>query len=257
LLQLLVVDTPWSSLQGRKTVLAHHLYQSVANQAKGEAIFVSGNDALSRFDYSTEMVSAVPNWIRERFVGIGSLWSHPIQPRSRCIVDVGCGAGLDLHVGLALAGDKSIGIGVDSSLTLVSTAASHAAESLSFVQGSLAALPLASNSVDLLLANGLPPMLGASTLKSALVEAHRILTSQAEVRFTALVVGPDQPLETLPDETIINALRIGKPVVATIRRACLESGFRIAAIDENPNPFVIGFRPAQVRSVTVVLTRGG
>jgi len=103
----------------------------------------------------------------------------------RVAVDLGCATGRGAE-GLAGQYPNARVLAVDSSLRMLRAAAANSARRFDVVAGDAAALPLASGSVDLLLANLVLPW---SRPDRAFAEAARVLTDGGALLFATL--GPD------------------------------------------------------------------
>jgi SAM-dependent methyltransferase len=254
-IELIHSGTPWPRVEGESREVARRLYARLARSGRGEAIFVSGRAALRHLGYEERWLEAVPTWTAERFVGIGNPWRW-VGTGIRSVLDLGCGAGADCHVARHLHPEATI-VGLDASAALAGGAWRNRRPGLAFVVGGAERSPLPNRAFDLVVANGLPPMMGGETMEPALAEIARLLHGGGELRFTCLVVGPDEPIEQMTDADLFNSLRTGKPVLAAIRWFTKTAGLTVTTVEENPSPFVDWFRPAGVRSMTVRALKEG
>lgn len=250
LLELIARGSPWRQLPSGSRELGARLYSHLAHSGVGEAVFVSGSRALGLQGYSSDQIRSVPRWTRDRFVGIGNLRLADLGAAPDSILDLGCGAGADSYIACALY-PNAIVLGLDTSEALLGGAAPNATGRIHLVRGQAQLVGLASNSVDLIVANGLPPLLGASSMRPVLVESQRLLRREGELRFTTLIVGSGDPDGESSSEDVLNSLRCGKPLLAAVRSALAATGFRVSSVRSNASPFAEGFRPAGVHSVTI------
>ncbi len=253
MLESIQSGTPWPSSSEERGQLTRRLYDHLARTGAGEAIFRKGPEALERYAYPPGWREWVPSWAAERYVGIGSPWSIEPAAEPLSILDLGCGAGVDVRVALHQHPAAAV-VGCDRSTSLLFGSADWP-EDVVRVIGDATAAPLGGARFDLIVANGLPPALGTSTLGAVASECHRLLARGGELRFTCLAVGPDLPLEEIDEVVLFNALRIGKPVLPAVRAALDAAGLEVRAVQPGPSPFVEGFRSAGVRSVTVSALR--
>lgn len=190
---------------------------------------------------------------------------HPPQERRRHqtrdgsdqrILDVGCGAGVDLCVASTLSGGTALLVGVDKRPELLPIAARACPTATVLVAG-VEALPFVAGSFDLVLANGLPPLQRVqtmSTTSAALSEltppggtiAATVLTSAPDITTRISIAYPNHP----PTFTQGLALLItGKPTVQQVVRAFDNYG-TVAVPRRGVNPY----RDPTVRARTALFS---
>ncbi|MGE0811861.1 MAG: methyltransferase domain-containing protein [Vicinamibacterales bacterium] len=150
--------------------------------------------AASALGYDRAALAALPAPSTARFAGVGNPLALGTPHPDEVVVDVGCGAGLDLLLAARAVGPHGRAIGVDGSDAMLATArASAAALGLTQVEGrrgDLHALPVEPASVDLVLSNG---VLNLSHDKPrAFEEIHRVLRPGGRLQLADIVV--DEPL---------------------------------------------------------------
>ncbi len=127
--------------------------------------------------YSPEELAQLPDGAREWALGVGNPVSHSDIREGDVVADLGCGSGIDTLLAARRAGARGHAIGVDLLHEMVERARRFAAEAgagnAEFTRGEMEAIPLADESVDVVISNG---AINLSARKSrVLAEAHRVL----------------------------------------------------------------------------------
>lgn len=165
-------------------------YTRARDGQPGERAFIGGAKALRLHGYPAEAAAAVPDEASARFLGLGNVWSDIEPPRDMRILDVGCGAGVDLCIASALTDGTAELVGVDKRSELLPIAA-RACPTADFVVAEVEALPFPTRSFDLVIANGLPPLQRAQTMSETAAELTELTSPGGTVVATVLTSAPD------------------------------------------------------------------
>lgn len=135
------------------------IYGRVASEPNGEFHFHRGPHYAAEFlGYNLDELLALPQETTASFAGIGN--PHRIGPISagETVLDVGCGAGMDLLLAAKKVGQTGKAIGVDMTPSMVERARAGASaaglSNLEIRQGEAEALPVEDSSVDVIISNG-------------------------------------------------------------------------------------------------------
>ena len=135
------------------------IYGRVANEPHGEFHFHRGPVyAVEFLGYDAGELASLPPDCTASFAGIGNpLAIGPIHP-GETVLDVGCGAGMDLLLAAKRTGPEGHAIGVDMTEPMIEHARKSAAEAglhhVEVRQGDATALPVEDASIDLVSSNG-------------------------------------------------------------------------------------------------------
>ena len=135
------------------------LYTRVASDPDGEFHFHRGPEYAATFlGYDSTELETLPAQCSRSFAGIGN--PHLIGPlhAGETVLDIGCGAGMDLMLAARRIGPNGKAIGIDMTPEMRDRARS-AAEILGLarvkvVEGDATSLPLPDASVDVVISNG-------------------------------------------------------------------------------------------------------
>jgi SAM-dependent methyltransferase len=163
-----------------------------------------GGRAVVERLYDPEQVSAVPAGAIDWALGVGNpVRSADLAP-AQVVLDVGSGGGIDTILAARAVGPTGRAIGIDLLGEMCERARRHAeqagvSEWTEFRQGEMEAIPLADQSVDVVISNG---VINLSARKSrALAEIYRVLRPGGRVCVADLVVDDELPPEVLTSDS--------------------------------------------------------
>jgi len=169
---------------GRLREAVRAFYTNVATATDGTFHFHRGPDyAASILGYSTAELSTLPAEVTAAFCGIGNpLRIAPLRS-GMTVVDVGCGAGMDLLLAARAVGPTGRAIGVEMTQAMADCARRGAlAAGLGNVEiriGDMTALPVDTGSVDVVLTNGVLNLIPEK--ETAAAEMLRVLASAGQL----------------------------------------------------------------------------
>lgn len=165
-------------------------YGEVASTPEASFGFPVGRAFAIKLGYPEYVLDGMPPGVSESFTGAGNPHAH-VRPAPGCtLLDLGCGAGLDLCVYAGSVTGTGRVIGVDLSERMISKARKNC-ELLGitwaeFFCSGVESIPIESETVDLVTANGI---LNLSPDKDAvLLEAARVLRPGGRMIFSEIVL---------------------------------------------------------------------
>ncbi|HSK31075.1 MAG TPA: methyltransferase domain-containing protein [Candidatus Limnocylindria bacterium] len=187
--------------QLRKLVRAE--YDRVAREPRGEFHFHRGPEyASSMLGYAAEELANIPAESSVSFAGVGN--PHrigPIEP-GETVLDIGCGAGMDLLLAARRTGPTGRVIGVDMTPAMIERAKRAALacglwQNVEIRRGVAEELPVESASVDVVISNG---VLNLSTDKlRSFSEIYRVLRADGRLYLADVVVQRELSLAARSD----------------------------------------------------------
>ena len=178
------------------------MYSRVATSPHGEFHFHRGPEYAARvLGYDTAELAELPADVTSSFAGIGNPHAIGRVPAGATVLDIGCGAGMDLLIAARRIGSRGRAIGVDMTEAMRMRALQGAATSgltnVDVRDGDAMALPVADRSVDVVISNGVLNLVPEKT--RAVTEIARVLKPGGRVQIADIILG-----ETLSEKTLLN-----------------------------------------------------
>ena len=167
------------------------LYTRVASEPSGEFHFHRGPKYATEFlGYDATELEALPPECCQSFAGVGN--PHLIEPIhvGETVVDIGCGAGMDLLLAARRADSNGRAVGIDMTPEMRERA-SAAADTLHLhqvevMEGDATSLPIPNDSVDVVISNGVLNLVPEKD--KAFAEVVRILRPGGRLQLADIVV---------------------------------------------------------------------
>jgi arsenite methyltransferase len=155
--------------------------------------FHTGRILADRLGYPKEQVDALPDPVVESFAGVGNPFSWGEPAVGATVLDQGSGAGFDALLAAMHVGPTGHVMGIDMTPAMVHKAQHNAAlirlENVAFCEGELEALPIADDSVDQVISNGVVNL--CPDKAAVLAETYRVLKPGGRYHLSDIVVGRD------------------------------------------------------------------
>jgi arsenite methyltransferase len=134
-------------------------YSAAASRPEQKHPFPIGRELAENLGYPSELLDELPQSSVEAFAGVSNVSLFADLPVGATVLDLGCGAGMDSIIAARRVGPTGRVIGIDFSEPMLARA--RAAKEvislphLEFQQGDAECLPLADQSIDVALVNGI------------------------------------------------------------------------------------------------------
>ena len=170
------------------------IYSRVAADPDGDFHFHRGPAYAADFlGYDPAELAALPSECTASFAGIAN--PHSIAPiaRGETVLDVGCGAGVDLLLAARRTGPRGRAIGIDMTEAMRDRARSCAAAAgltnVEVYQADATAIPLPDASVDVVISNGVLNLVPEK--EKAFREIHRVLRPSGRLQLADIALDVD------------------------------------------------------------------
>jgi arsenite methyltransferase len=172
------------------------MYARVAEDPDGDFHFHRGPAyAASVLGYDAAELARLPPEVTTCFAGIGNPHAIARVPIGATVLDVGCGAGMDLLIAALRVGPAGRAIGVDMTESIRERAQRGAkACGLTNVEvraGDATALPVETASVDVVISNGVLNLVPDKA--RAIEEIARVMRPGARLQLADITIGSELP----------------------------------------------------------------
>ncbi|MCK9372135.1 MAG: methyltransferase domain-containing protein [Sulfuricurvum sp.] len=165
------------------------LYSDLAQNPDKDFGWDKGLINARNHGYKEEWIEKLPTAMWDYCAAVGNPFSLGEFPEGLTVLDLGCGAGVDLCVAALLVGERGKAIGVDITPLMVETARRHAKEAglenVEVMEGNLENIPIANESIDIVISNGAINL--ASSKSKVFEEIFRVLKPEGKLYFADMI----------------------------------------------------------------------
>jgi arsenite methyltransferase len=176
-------------------------YSQVAKDPYGSFNFPVGKTFAINVGYPKEIINNLPETFTESFTGANNPQPFTELEEGETILDLGCGAGLDLYFYAKAVGSRGKVYGLDISADMVKKARNNmrsvAIDNVELVCGSSDQLPFKDGFFDVVASNGIYNL--SPDKENVLKEVYRVLKPGGRTVFCEIVLK-----DKLPEDTINN-----------------------------------------------------
>ena len=166
-----------------------NLYTELAQNPKKDFGWDKGLENAKAHNYKQEWIDAIPKEVWEFCAAVGNPFEEADIKRGDRVLDLGCGAGVDVLVASQLVGESGEVIGVDITPKMVEIARNHAllagATNVKILESSFDATHLEDESVDVVISNGAINL--TSCKESVFAEIYRVLKPNGKIFFADMI----------------------------------------------------------------------
>ena len=165
------------------------LYTDLANNPGKDFGWDKGLQNAINHGYNEEWIESIPGEVWNYCAAVGNPFSAGVFNKGETVLDIGCGAGVDLCVASLLVSDKGSVFGVDVTPAMVEISRHHASLSnltnITVYEGSVEKLPIEDNSIDIVISNGAINL--ASSKTNVFSEIYRVLKENGRLYFSDMI----------------------------------------------------------------------
>jgi len=216
------------------------MYRQVAEQPQGAFHFELGEKLATRVGYNPDRIAALPAEAVESFAGVGYFFDLAALDLGETVVDLGSGSGMDVLYAAGLVGPTGHVIGVDFTVEQLEKArklaASDGAYWVELREGRVEELPVADESVDCVISNGVINLVPDKP--AVFAEAARVLRPGGRLAI-ADIITERQLTEAIVCNADLWASCIGGAAQQEVYLQAIESaGFTVVTIRVNAYEFI-------------------
>jgi len=170
-------------------------YDAVSSSAAGSFSYAVGKEGALRLGYPQKLLEEIPEELLNAFCGVGNPLRGEQIPEGSHVLDIGCGAGLDLYLASRMVGSAGRVVGVDLSRAMVARAHANLstlqATNYEIVAVESETLPFPDNTFDRVTSNG---VINLSPDKAGFFsEIHRVLKPGSLLQFADIILDKELP----------------------------------------------------------------
>ena len=165
------------------------LYTELVNNPDKDFGWDKGLQNARNHGYKDEWINNIPESIWAYCAAVGNPFEAGEINEGDSVLDIGCGAGVDLCVASLLVGENGNVFGVDLTPSMVLKAREHATKAglsnITVYEASIEKLPIENNSVNVVISNGAINL--ASSKETVFSEIYRVLVNGGYLYFSDMI----------------------------------------------------------------------
>jgi SAM-dependent methyltransferase len=174
-------------------------YSQVAEKPRADFNFPVGREFAESVGYARDMLDSLPSCLYESFTGAGNPQPYVLLREGEIVLDLGCGAGLDLYLYARKVGGSGIVYGLDISEKMIEKARRNmslvGAKNVKFMCAPSDRIPLDDESVDIVVSNGIYNL--SPNKEATMREAYRVLKKAGRIVLSEIVLKAPMPVREL------------------------------------------------------------
>ena len=171
------------------------LYTELADRPDKDFGWGKGAANARAHRYADEWFEKLPPPVWDYCAAVGNPFELGTIEKGSTVLDLGCGAGVDLLIAALLVGKNGRAIGIDITPKMVQKAKEHAElaglSNVEVLEGSFEKIALEDESVDVVISNGAINLAGCKD--SVFAEIYRILKPEGRIMFADMIdISPEE-----------------------------------------------------------------
>ncbi len=173
-------------------------YAKVAIAPEDLFRYPTGRAGLEALNYDPELIHALPEPVAASYCGVGNPFTLGPIHKGEAVLDVGCGAGVDIIVAAMMVGSKGTRASIEMVLEMLARARENLRmtdlEDVTLVDGSAEKLPFLDGSFEVVISNGVFNLVVDKA--RALQEVFRVLKPRGRLMVADEILTGELPSDT-------------------------------------------------------------
>jgi len=173
-------------------------YAKVAIAPEGLFRYPTGRAGLEALNYDPELIHALPVPVAASYCGVGNPFTLGPIHKGEAVLDVGCGAGVDIIMSAMMVGPTGTVAGIEMVPEMLARARENLRmtdlKDVTLVDGSAEKLPFLDGSFEVVISNGVFNLVMDKT--RALQEAFRVIKPRGRLMVGDQILAGELPRET-------------------------------------------------------------
>ena len=165
-------------------------YADVSREPDKDFIFPTGPAWALDLGYPPDLLERIPEETAASFAGVANPFSLGRLEPGECVLDVGCGAGMDTLVAAQMVGPTGRVVGIDMTAEMLAKARASAeamgAANVELVEGEAESLPFGDETFDVVISNGVIDLVPDK--EAVFAEVFRVLIPGGRVQIADVTV---------------------------------------------------------------------
>lgn len=179
-------ELPWEMLRGE----IKEEYADIVSDPHRDFHFHTGLTEATKCEYPNEFISSVPSFALTAFLGTGNPFAMGEMPEGANVIDIGCGAGMDLTIASRQIGPKGRVIGIDMTEAMITagrkTIEEAGLENAEVREGYAEHMPIEDEWADVIISNGAFNL--CPDKPKVLAEMFRVLKPGGKIQIGDIIV---------------------------------------------------------------------
>jgi SAM-dependent methyltransferase len=172
-------------------------YKKVAKNPDGLFKYPTGRAGLEALQYDHEFILELPESVAASFCGVGNPFKLGPVNEGEAVLDIGCGAGVDIFLAAMMSGHSGTAVGIDVIPNMLERARTNLSltelKNISFHEASAENLPFPDAEFDVVMSNGALNLVPDKP--QALAEIFRVLKPEGRVMIADQILIGELPKE--------------------------------------------------------------
>lgn len=216
------------------------MYKSVALFPEKKYHFEMGRKLAVKLGYPLIILNQIPIKAVDSFAGVGFYFDLNEIQKGESVLDLGSGSGMDAFYAALKVGETGKVIGLDMTHEQIEKSGKLAKQAsynnITFNKGYIEDIPLKSNSMDVVISNGVINLSGEK--EKVFYETSRVLKTGGRLILSDIVSSIKMPEKIICNANLWAACIAGAMQINEYKQLIVDSGMKIVNVKNNPYEFL-------------------